>query len=141
MVKKNAPRMGHLPIQWVLQLHVGHLNSFLELRDGNLTAKNQKVQMPGGLPPGGRLQIDWCISHVHCMLDRLTSESHSEGTPLNIKSRLSIQYALRVGIIQVTHTVINGISMLSVVCILWDPRRIGLVNSRDGNLGIKCFLL
>ena len=48
MVKKNAPRMGHLPIQWVLQLHVGHLNSFLELRDGNLTAKNQKVQMPGG---------------------------------------------------------------------------------------------
>ena len=97
--------------------------------------------MPGGLPPGGRLQIDWCISHVHCMLDRLTSESHSEGTPLNIKSRLSIQYALRVGIIQVTHTVINGISMLSVVCILWDPRRIGLVNSRDGNLGIKCFLL
>ena len=36
MVKK-CPGVGHLPIQWVL--HVGHLNSFLELGDGNLTAK------------------------------------------------------------------------------------------------------
>ena len=48
--------MGHLPIQWVL--HVGHLNSFLEVRDGNLTAKNQNVQMPGGLCPGGRGDVE-----------------------------------------------------------------------------------
>ena len=32
---------------------MGHLNSFLELGDGNLTAKNRKIQMPEGLP-GGR---------------------------------------------------------------------------------------
>ena len=31
-----ARGVGHLPIQRVL--HVGHLNSFLELGDGNLTA-------------------------------------------------------------------------------------------------------
>ena len=27
---------------------MGQLNSFLELGDGNLTAKNRKIQMPGG---------------------------------------------------------------------------------------------
>ena len=63
--KKNSPGMGHLPIQQVL--HVGHLNSFLELGVGNVTAKNQKIQMSGGLPGGVgegmlRLQIDRCIT-------------------------------------------------------------------------------
>ena len=40
-----------MPIQWVL--HVGHLNSVLELGEGNLTAENNKIQMPRGLPRGG----------------------------------------------------------------------------------------
>ena len=41
-------------------LHVGHLNSFLELGEGNLTTKNRKVQMPRR---GNdlKLQIDPCI--------------------------------------------------------------------------------
>ena len=67
-VKNNAPAVGHLPI------HVGHLNSFLELGDGNLTAKNRKVQMPGGggmLLPGGlrvlRLQSDRYISQLETL--------------------------------------------------------------------------
>ena len=56
----NVPGVGHLPIQLVL--HMGHLNSFLELGDRNLTAKNRKVQMPrgvGGITNAwGTLQID-----------------------------------------------------------------------------------
>ena len=42
---------------------MGHLNGFLKVGDGNLIAKNRKIQMPGGLPEGGmlRLQIDRCI--------------------------------------------------------------------------------
>ena len=28
---------------------MGHLNSFLELGDGNLITKNRKTQMPGGV--------------------------------------------------------------------------------------------
>ena len=57
--------MGHFPFQQVL--HVSHLNSFLELGDGNLTAKNRKIQMPGGLPGGGgmlMLQIDRCTNYL-----------------------------------------------------------------------------
>ena len=46
--KKNAPGVGHLPIQQVL--HVGHLNSFLELGDGNVTAKNSNAR---GIARGG----------------------------------------------------------------------------------------
>ena len=47
---------------------MGHLNSVLELGEGNLTAENNKIQMPRGLP-GGRggmlmLQIDRCITLV-----------------------------------------------------------------------------
>ena len=51
-----------LPIQWAL--HLGHLNNFLQLGEGNLTAENRKVQMPGGLRGGGKLkvQIDRCIN-------------------------------------------------------------------------------
>ena len=45
------PGEGLLPIQQVL--HVGHLNSFLELGDWNLTDKNVKIQMPGGGGGGG----------------------------------------------------------------------------------------
>ena len=32
---------------------MGHLNGFLKVGDGNLIAKNRKIQMPGGLPEGG----------------------------------------------------------------------------------------
>ena len=50
--KKNGPGIGHLPIQQ--GLHVGHLNSFLELGEGNLTAKNRTVKMPrSNCPEGG----------------------------------------------------------------------------------------
>ena len=43
-----------MPQGWGQQvLHVGRLNSFLDLGDGNLTAKNRKIQMPGGAAGGG----------------------------------------------------------------------------------------
>ena len=54
----NDPGVGHLPIQ--RDLHVGHLNSFLELGEGNLTAKNWKFQMLGGLPRGWY----WCYKLI-----------------------------------------------------------------------------
>ena len=82
--KKNASGVVHLPIQRVL--HVGHLNSFLELGDGNLTAKTQKNQMSEGLPGvGGEgvlrfIQIDRCIrSCSHTM--RVPSSKHTVTTP------------------------------------------------------------
>ena len=50
-LSQNGPGVGHLPIQCVL--HVGHLNSVLDLGEGNLTAENNKIQMPRGLPRGG----------------------------------------------------------------------------------------
>ena len=31
---------------------MGHLNSLSDLGEGNLTAKNKKIQMPGGVPGG-----------------------------------------------------------------------------------------
>ena len=45
--------MGHLPIQRVL--HMGYLNSVSDPGDGNLTAENKKIQMPGG---GGEGDVD-----------------------------------------------------------------------------------
>ena len=52
-----------MPMQRVV--HVGHLNSFLGVGDGNLTAKNRQIQIQGRLPGEGRvlrLQIDRCIT-------------------------------------------------------------------------------
>ena len=57
-------------------LHVGHLNSFLDLGDGDLSAKNRKLQMPVGLPGRGmlRLQIDRCINNYnHVAFTNLSS--------------------------------------------------------------------
>ena len=58
MVKKYDPGVGHLPIQWVL--HVGHLNSFLELGDGG----------DGGVGML-RLQIDRCLIPYKPLYDTL----------------------------------------------------------------------
>ena len=45
-------------------LTCGAFEQLLELGDGNLTAENRKIQMPGGLPGGDmlRLHIDRCIT-------------------------------------------------------------------------------
>ena len=42
---------------------MGHLNSVSDPGEGNLTAENKKIQMPGVVPGGGgmlMLQIDRC---------------------------------------------------------------------------------
>ena len=42
---------------------MGHLNSVSDPGEGNLTAENKKIQMPGGVPGGMlMLQIDRCIN-------------------------------------------------------------------------------
>ena len=46
---------------------MGHLNSVSDPGEGNLTAENKKIQMPGGVPWGGgegmlMLQTDRCIT-------------------------------------------------------------------------------
>ena len=61
--KKKCPRgeaFAHLA-----GLHVGHLNSFLELWDGNLTAKNRKVQMSGRLRGEGGRNVEVTNWSVH----------------------------------------------------------------------------
>ena len=41
---------------------MGHLNSVSDPGEGNLTAENKNIQMPGGVPGGMlMLQIDRCI--------------------------------------------------------------------------------
>ena len=67
----NDPGVGHLPIQ--RDLHVGHLNSFLELGEGNLTAKNWKFQMLG-VCPGGDIDVtNWLVhKNAQIFLEDLT---------------------------------------------------------------------
>ena len=64
LLKKMVPGVGHLTIH--LTLHVGHLNRFWGPGVGNLTAENQKNQMPGGMPGGGmlRFEIDRYIRYL-----------------------------------------------------------------------------
>ena len=38
-------------------LTCGHLNSILDPGKGNLTAENKKIQMPGGVPGGGDVDV------------------------------------------------------------------------------------
>ena len=82
-----------LHIQQVL--HVGHMNSFLELGDGNLTAKNWKIQMSGGGARErggggcwgykliGALQLQTRRFWTEEILNFLSVEFHGEMSPLS----------------------------------------------------------
>ena len=73
--------MGHLPIQRVL--HVGHLNSLSDLREGNLTAKNKKNSNAWGCARGAG--GCWCYKLIGALYTLIAMFLCS------IKSEISLQ--------------------------------------------------